>query len=160
MKIFTDKNEYNEKLTYWSNACGDLHHDGKWIEEKDLPPVLQDVYKRLWEEGNGSYCYLAEYDGELGIALINEYHEYTELGEVGEKCNYQMAVRNGKRLEAENLPVEVFIGKEMGFPGETPIDVIGEDNATELVAFMRADVSTEDYRKVADWLLENAYKAA
>ena len=160
MKIYTDKEEYEKALVYWSNCCGDLHHNGEWIEEKDLPPVLQEVYDRLWEEGNGSYSYLAEYNGKPGIALVNEYHEYTEEGARGEIYNYQMAVRNGKRLEAQDYPVEVFIGREMGFPGITPFGIEGEDNATELVAFMAADIATEDYRKVADWLLNNAYKVA
>ncbi len=158
MKVYTDRKEYEKDLSYWSNACGDLHHDGKWIDEADLPDVLKDAYNRLWTEGNGSYNYLCEYQGKLGIAMINEYHEFTEEGEIGEKNNYEQAVKAAQELEKTDFPIEsIFIGKEMGFPGTTPDGTDG-DYATELVVFMNPEkISKEQYDQLADYLYDNAY---
>lgn len=158
MKIYTNREEYENDFTYWSNACGDLHHDGKWIDESALPETLKDAYNRLYDEGNGSYNYLCEYRGKFGIAMINEYHEFTEYGEEGEKNNYEQATKVAEIIEKKDFPIEaIFIGKEMGFPGTTPDNTEG-DYATELVVFMQPDkVTREQYDEIAGFLWDNAY---
>ena len=158
IEIYENAEDYYKNFEYWSNACGDLHHNDKWLDSvDDLPSALKDAYERLWEEGCGSYCYLCSYKGDYGVALINEYHQFTDEGKVGEKNNYQQAVKVAEALKAQNFPISIFIGKEMGFPGKTPDGVEGDDQATELVAFMKTDVTKEQFNEVAEWLLKNAY---
>lgn len=80
MKFYIqDKNnqDKNEKITYWSNAIGELHHNGEYMlkDESELPKELQRAYKELWGEGTGSYEYLVEFKGKYYIAVENEYTE-------------------------------------------------------------------------------------
>lgn len=156
MKIYTNEKEYNDALKYWSNACGELHYHGERdINEDELPDELKDVYNRLWTEGSGSYCYLAEYNGEYGLAIINEYHECTEEGRPGGKNNYEQAVKVAKILE-KKYPYTVFIGKKLGFPMSTEDG--DNDYATELVVFAKTDeMSKDQFDEVTDWLYKNGY---
>lgn len=158
MKIYTNPKTYNNALKYWSNACGELHYHGERdITEDELPDALKDAYNRLWEEGTGSYVYLAEYNGEYGIAIINEYHELNDKGEPGEPNNYKRAVEVGKKFQDIFPEYKVFIGKEMGFPGVTS-NGTQDDFATELVVFATPDkMSKADFNKVMEWLCKNAY---
>lgn len=78
-----DDNELDQKranaIKYWCNACGELHHHGKFdISEEELPKPLRRAYNTLWEEGAaGCCCYLVETkEVGYGIALIAEYDEY------------------------------------------------------------------------------------
>ena len=45
-----DYYEIREKLIYWSNSCGDLHHNGEYDieDESGLPKELQRVLNDLW----------------------------------------------------------------------------------------------------------------
>ncbi|MBO5609119.1 MAG: hypothetical protein J5929_01925 [Eubacterium sp.] len=156
MKIYTDRNEYENDLTYYCNACGEVFIDGIDSKPEDLPLPLQKAYDELWSDGTGSYCYLVKYKDEYGLALINEYHEFTDEGKSGEMNNYEQAVKVGNRVE-NMFPYTVFIGKEMGFPGTTPDGSQG-DYATELVVFIKPETSRKDFNAIADWLYNNAYK--
>ncbi len=158
MNIYTDMDKYNNALKYFCNACGELFIDGKDCKIEDLPLPLQDVYNRLWQEGSGSYAYIASYNGEYGILLINEYHELTDEGKAGNANNFEKAVKVAEEFEKAFPKYTVFIGKQMGFPGYTD-NAIEMDKATELCVFSKPeDMTTEDFKTVTDWLYENAYK--
>ena len=68
--VFESEKELNKHLKYWSNACGELHHQGEYdlTNISELPEELQRAYENLWEEGNGCLEYLVEYDGKYYIA--------------------------------------------------------------------------------------------
>ena len=158
MKIYTDSREYDKALKYWSSSCGDLHRHGEDITEEELPGALRRIYRDVWEENpDGTYCYLAEHRGRYGLALVTEYHELTPDGEPGGKNNYKRAAIVGKMLE-HTFPHDVFIGKEMGFPGHGAGGA-NEDCATELVVFIDADNATkETLHEVTEWLWDYAYE--
>ena len=165
MKIYTNTEEYENDLKYWSNECGDLFNpygnpaegeDADWLTEEELPNDLKRVYSELWEEAlGGSHCHLAEYQGRHGIVLINEYFEHNDEKTTLSPYNFKHAKKVAKKLEdmgnPDKIPYKVFIGKQLGFPFS------GNDMATELVVFFDADVSREVFINVADWLEENAY---
>lgn len=79
-KEFKDQEEMYKELVFWSNCCGDLHHNGEYdVEEGQLPKELQRAYHELWEEGNGCLEYLLEYDGRYYVALSAEfYRDYAD----------------------------------------------------------------------------------
>ena len=70
------KNELDEDWAFWSNATGDLHHDGLWLDGvEELPAELQRACNDLWTDGLWANCYLAEFEGQYGVALEAEYDE-------------------------------------------------------------------------------------
>ena len=157
--------DLNGIFAYWSNACGDLFNLDKDITKDELPEVLRWCYEELWSDADGSYCYLAEKNCRYGIALINEYHEYTAEGDPGEQNNFDRAVSVASDLDAYlakyDAPYEVFIGKQTGFPGHCKEDPANQDQATELVLFFYADptdhIDKKVYSEAVDWLSKNAY---
>lgn len=74
---FCGSRDLNKHLIYWSNCCGDLHHNGEYDlkNASELPTALQRAFKDLWEEGNGCLEYLVEYDGKYYVALSSEFNE-------------------------------------------------------------------------------------
>lgn len=69
-KEFKDQDEMYKVITFWSNCCGDLHHNGEYnVSEEQLPEELQRAYRELWEEGNGCLEYLLEYGGRYYVTL-------------------------------------------------------------------------------------------
>lgn len=50
-------NEFGNDFHYFSDGCGNLKNNFKYIEEPDLPERLRHAYKHLWTDGTGSYCY-------------------------------------------------------------------------------------------------------
>ena len=71
-----DLQKYREDLAYFCNACGELHYHGKYdITEEQLPEELKRAYNELWTDSGYSLCYLVEYKGQYGIALINEFDD-------------------------------------------------------------------------------------
>lgn len=141
---------YGEDLHYWSNGCGELHHWGEYgIEENELPAELQEMYHSLWVEDEfGLYCYLAEFKGQYGIALIAEYHEY-ECDGNRSNCGYEYAEKVSEELArklpgiAQNMDPKILLAKQQGFPGAYA--ATEEDPATELVLFMPYGVTHEDF---------------
>lgn len=70
--LYEFKNELGGNFVYWSNSCGDLHHNGEYDIEKveNLPKELQRAFNELWCEGiYGVSCYLVEFNGKYGIAF-------------------------------------------------------------------------------------------
>ena len=47
-KEFKDRDEMYKVITFWSNCCGDLHHNGEYdVSEEQLPEELQRAYREL-----------------------------------------------------------------------------------------------------------------
>lgn len=80
-KEFKDQDEMYKVITFWSNCCGDLHHNGEYdVSEEQLPEELQRAYRELWEEGNGCLEYLLEYGGRYYVALSAEFDgDYADM---------------------------------------------------------------------------------
>lgn len=73
---FENQEKMYKELTFWSNCCGDLHHNGEYdVEEGQLPKELQRAYHELREEGNGCLEYLLEYHGKYYVALSAEFDD-------------------------------------------------------------------------------------
>ena len=153
----TETKKYESDLKYWSNAAGELHHFGEYdIEEKDLPAELQTMYQESWQEcPYGVFCYLAQYKGENGIALIAEYHEFTPEGETSEINNAEQGEKVAKLL-SERFNYPVIIAKQLGFPGTSPIEG-DNDLATEVTLFIKAGASKKQVDEAAKYFGEIAY---
>ena len=160
MKIYTDINESNDKVKYWSNATADLYNPekGTSIDEDDLPEELRSPYEYL-SDNYGMYTYLMRYDGHNGFALVNEFYEYTSEGNEKDVNNYDRAVTVAKNIEKKFPQFTVFINKQMGFPNTLPDGT--KDNATELIVFINSNFFTkeneDEFYKLVKYLSENAY---
>ncbi|MBO5551450.1 MAG: hypothetical protein J5966_05775 [Lachnospiraceae bacterium] len=147
---------YRNDFKYWSNSAGELHQNGERdITEDELPEELKAVYRDYWEEcPNGLHCYLAEYTGSYGLALIAEYHEKTPEGKEGELNNKKHAYRVRNKLsKLPYLKGALIIAEECGFPG---YDM--EDLATELVLFIPAkDLNKQDLDRIEEVFGDIAY---
>ena len=153
---FDEGKRYGDDFRYWSNCCGDLHHWGQYdITEDELPEELRKIYHTLWAEDEyGLYCYLTEFKGQYGIALIAEYHEYeeTETDLVKSDFGYEYAEKVAGLLSerlsdvAPGINAKILLAKQQGFPGSAPD---GEDPSRELVLFMDHNVSEDHYRAAA-----------
>lgn len=109
----------NRHLKYWSNACGELHHHGEYdIQDvAELPKELQRAYYELWEEGNGCYEYLTEYDGKYYIALVSEFNDrFANYRNLSMEKSYEVAKKNALKLYNSKLfkNTILVIGKETG----------------------------------------------
>ena len=69
------ENQLQKDLIFWSDALGELKHgeSKEPIEEGDLPKELATAYHELWTNRYMNLCYLAEYQGQYGVALVNEF---------------------------------------------------------------------------------------
>ncbi len=155
MKIYTNGKEISGDLKYWCNSCGDTFdpHKSLWISEDKLPTALRDAYTQLWQENpGGSYCYLVEYRGQYGIALVNEYYEIDEDGVHPDINNYDRAVVVGKMLEKRYPQHTVFlVTNKLTSPREI-------DRMAELFVFLdTTKVSKEEFDELANFLWHNAY---
>lgn len=117
---FNNETELNKHLKYWSNACGELHYHGEYDlnSEDELPSELKRAYNELWEEGNGCYEYLTEYDGKYYIALISEFDKsYARDINVSMNMLYNKGKKNAIALSKTKLfkNTILVIGKETGF---------------------------------------------
>ena len=115
---FLDKKAMSN-LIYWSNGCGDLYCGDKDIPEEELPPELQRAFRDLWEEGNGCYEYLAEYEGTYYIALVSEF-SWDFARDCGIKFTsgmYKIAKENALALHSTPLfpNTKLILGKNTGF---------------------------------------------
>lgn len=153
--------EYAEDLKYWSNAAGELHRYGQEsIKERDLPHELIRAYHELWREGiGGSYCYLAEYMGEYGIAIINEFGEdYCELSD----CTMGGAFQHMKEkaMEYSKLTLRKSINPKFSLFDDVKI-ILGENSGIfeghEFVTFVPWNILEDDFKRIADILFKTVY---
>lgn len=149
------KNELGGGWAFWSNATGDLHHDGLWLDGvEELPAELQRACNDLWTDGLWADCYLAEFDGQYGVALEAEYDE--ELA-ADAKMTYARLVKairaKARRLSRLYPQYEVIFGR----------DTCRWSNGTtesELFLFLPWDVSESEFARVAEHFDSTCYKFA
>ena len=104
-KEFKDRDEMYKVITFWSNCCGDLHHNGEYdVSEEQLPEELQRAYRELWEEGNGCLEYLLEYGGRYYVALSAEFDgDYADMLGLSMDELYTVGKRNALKLYCTDL---------------------------------------------------------
>ena len=150
-----DAQQYRSDLKYLSDACGWIYDDnGNIVETDDLPSDIQRVLSDLWEESkDGNYCYVANYKGKNGIALVNEYYE----NEDGKPCldNYEQAKKVSTHMIWEmiyDIPdCAILLAKEVGF-------IVDGEKATELAIFAPADISKNIFDMISREFASVAYK--
>lgn len=150
---YNDTGKLLEDLKYWSNALGELHHHGEYgIKEHELPEELQRAYRTLWTAGIGSLCYLVEYKGKYGIALINEFDDMTAeynsatMDDLFLKMKAKADSFKGME-ELQNMTI--LLGEHSGFFG-----------CHEFITIFPADMEKEAFDKVADLLEQNVYECS
>lgn len=146
-----EKENLYESLHYWSNSCGEIHH-GYTLEdlrEEELPGPLLNAYHRLWEDGNGSYCYLAEFKNECGIILVNEFDkDFAEdkICSMEDLFEYmrQRAVCYSKDERFDKA--KILLGKNTGC-----------EECHEFIVFLPWNTSKETFDEIAALLLDTVY---
>lgn len=75
---FDNRTELYNRLKFWSNAAGELHHYGQYDlnDASELPKELQRAYDELWNTGDRCLEYLVEFDGKYYVALICEFCKF------------------------------------------------------------------------------------
>ena len=75
--LHTFKKDMGGFVDYYCNACGELHHDGKDLDENELPLALQRAYGTVWTDRFRAECYLVKYPGQFegryGVALVADF---------------------------------------------------------------------------------------
>ena len=145
--------EYGEAIKFWSNACGELHHHGKYmIAEADLPAPLRRAYQELWTEDSGSLCYLVETKKGYGIALINEYSE-----EYAKDCGLSMdemfscVMRDSGSIGADDhfMKADIYVSEHLGIL-----------ECHEIVVVFPADIPENEFEAAVKRLDELSYQAS
>lgn len=116
---FDNRTELYNRLKFWSNAAGELHHYGQYDlnDASELPKELQRAYDELWNTGDRCLEYLVEFDGKYYVALICEFckffadDEKISMGEL-----YKLAKQNALGLYHQDLFKDTILimGKETG----------------------------------------------
>jgi len=142
---------FKNDLKYWSNCCAELHHYGQYdIEESDLPKELLRAYQELWTDGHCSRCYLVEYKGAYGIALINEFDN--DFASDSDLTMDELYIK--MRYNAEKLHnISLFDNAQIVIA-----EYSGCDECHELIVILPADLNVEIFDQVADSVDEIVYK--
>lgn len=151
MYEFTDKKELLRHLTFWSNACGELHHNGNFTLKgiSDLPLELQRAFTVLWEEGNGCHEYLAEYDGSYYIAFDSEFDEdFADLKNLTMDELYEIAKKNALKLHEQDLfkNTVLLIAKQT------------DDDCHNVIFLVPAMESKDAYDEIEETIYRNIWK--
>lgn len=113
--LYEFKNEIGGNFVYWSNSCGDLHHNGEYDIEKveGLPRELQRAFNELWCEGiYGVRCYLVEFNGEYGIAFEAGYDKcYADYLEIELEELVKIAKEKANECSNRYSEYDVIFGK-------------------------------------------------
>ena len=146
------ENELSEDWSFWSNATGDLHHDGLWLDDiEDLPAELQRAFNDLWTDGLWAECYLAEFEGRYGVALEAGYDK--ELADDA-KMTYAKLIDTARtkasRLSKRYPQYEVILGVNTGHWSNGTTE-------TELLLFLPWDVSEVEFSRVAEHFDSTCY---
>lgn len=149
--VYEERTKLLEELKYWSNSLGELHHRGEYdVDESGLPEELQRAYRTLWTAGSGSLCYLAEYRGRYGVALISEFSgEYADSHSLTMDklfCKLKEKANVFKKMETFR-DATVILGRCSGF-----------DDCHEFIVFFPADTEQEVFIRAADFIYENVYR--
>lgn len=130
-------------LRYWSNASGDLFDPNipgeECITEAGLPNVLRRAYRELWNEDSGCLMYLAESEGDYGIAMIGEYDtDFADDCGMSMDELFESMRRDMAELAAQDSmwAAKFFACEESGF-----------DNCHELIVFVPAQMPKRDFER-------------
>ena len=146
-----ERKELFDNLKYWSNSCGELHHHGEYdIDEADLPDELKSAYHKLWTDGISSLCYLTEYKGKYGIALVNEFHE-TYAADINSTMealySHMQSVANEFYKLIEFTESVILLGEYTGC-----------GDCHEFITVLPWNIDKSIFDNVAKVLLESVYK--
>lgn len=153
--LYEFKNEIGGNFVYWSNGCGDLHHNGEYTihNVEDLPKELQRAFIELWSEGiYGVRCYLVEFNGKYGIAFEAGYDKYyaDDL-----EISYEQLVRiaREKSVECSNKYPEydVIFGEDTEEWSDGSTDSI-------VMIIMPWDISERKFDEVGKYLETMCYE--
>lgn len=153
--LYEYKNELGGDFVYWSNSCGDLHHNGEYDIDKveDLPKELQRAFNELWCEGvYGVRCYLVEFNGHYGIGLEAGYDKcYAD--DIGMKYERLIEIAKEKAVECSNKYPEydVIFGEETEKWSDGSVDSI-------VMIVMPWDISEEKFDEVGKYLEAMCYE--
>lgn len=144
----------DDGFSFWSNATGDLHHDGEWLDRAALPQELRRAYDDLWSDKFAASCYLAEFDGRYGIALQAVYDsEFADDSGMSYEVLLDTAIGIGKTLSESYPQYEVIFGKDTSRWSDGSVE-------SELVLFVPWDVDAEDFEYVAEHFDSVCYEVA
>lgn len=148
------KNELGGNFVYWSNSCGDLHHNGEYDIERveDLPKELQRAFNELWCDGVYRVrCYLVEFNGKYGIAFEAGYDKgYAEDLEMTYENLINIAKEKAVECSKKYPEYDVIFGKETEKWSDGSTDSI-------VMIVMPWDISNEKFDEVGKYLETMCY---
>ena len=150
--------EFDGKLgdgfSFWSNATGDLHHNGSWLDRGGVPQELLRAYDELWSDGFAASCYLAEFDGKYGIAVQAGYDsEFASDSGMSYESLLSAVTGIGRTLSERYPQYEVIFGKDTCRWSDGSVE-------SELILFVPWDVDAEDFECVAEHFDSVCYEVA
>lgn len=146
--IYSGSDAYLNDCIFWSSSTGDLNYRGeRFMEESELPIPLRSAYDNLFDADTGSFCHLAEFHGEYGIVLVNQFDE-----------DFRSATGIAKSLYWNKIQKKAreLYGR---FPNCSIISVHhkNSDPEGEIVVFLPWDTEKDFFYEVAQWLYDNVY---
>lgn len=142
-----------ENFVYWCNCTGDLHHNAEyWIDDvDDLPKELQSAYNELWSDCYWANCYIAEFNGEYGIALESEYDSYFAEELKVSRHELDNMVKD-KAVELTNKYSEYDV-----IFGEDAIKWSNGEVNSAMIIFMPWNISKEKFLEVQEYFDSMCY---
>ena len=149
---FDDGVELYNRLKFWSNAAGELHHYGQYDlnDASELPKELQRAYDELWNVGDRCLEYLVEFDGKYYVALISEFCRFfAEDEKISMEELYKLAKQNALELYHQDLFKDtiLIIGKETGL-----------NECHEIIFLVPAIELRRVYREIEDAINQNIWE--
>lgn len=152
--FYIDKYEVNENFVYWSNSCGDLHHNGEYDIDNvaDLPIELQRAYNELFSEGiYGVRVYLSEFNGKYGISFEASYDDcYASDLNIAYKELVEIAKRKAIECSEKYPEFDVLFG-------EDNITFSDGSSETGITIFMPWDITEEKFDEVGKYFEAMCY---
>lgn len=133
--------DYRNNLTFWCHTAD------------NLPYPLYDAYMNLQTDGYGSQCYLVEYNGEYGVALLNEFDYDTScLHNFATMDDMYVAVKKKSEEMSKNdlllaVNAKVIVTKRLGFKG-----------CHEILVIVPWSTPVEIFDKVAEYIDSTVYE--
>ena len=149
---FDDGVKLYNRLKFWSNAAGELHHYGQYDlnDASELPKELQRAYDELWNVGSRCLEYLVEFDEKYYVALISEFCRFfAEDEKISMEELYKLAKQNALELYHQDLFKDtiLIIGKETGL-----------NECHEVIFLVPAIELRRVYREIEDAINQNIWE--
>lgn len=151
--IELDESNYDQ-FEYWSNSCGDVYHDGKFLAEDDLPKELLVALEELWNDNSGSMEFLSEYQGEKYVAVLNEFHD-----DCADKYNLTMdEIYKVMKAHFEKIySSPEFDHTLLKFGKNTGYDCCHEAVILVPASFANSEEGKRAFRKIEDIIYDTCY---